>query len=153
MSNTYSQIHLHFVIAVKFRRRQISDDWKDSLYKYITGIIQAYGHKLLSINGMPDHVHILIGMRPTQSISELMQKTKSMSSKWINDQGLTTGKFEWQGGYAVFSLSKTEVPRVIQYIGNQEVHHSQQKFLEEYIHLLQQEDIEYDDRYLFTELE
>jgi putative transposase len=107
MPNTYSQIHIQTVFAVRFRIGLIQNEWKDDLYKYITGIIQHYDHKVLSINGMPDHVHIFFGMRPSQSLSDLMQDIKASSSKWINDKGFVKGRFEWQGGYGAFSYTKS----------------------------------------------
>lgn len=116
MPNTYTQIHIQTVFAVQNRQSLISKEWKDELYKYITGIIQHYDHKVLQINGMPDHVHILFGMRPTQSISDLMKQVKQDSSKWINDRRLTPGRFSWQAGYGAFSYSKQQLPNVIDYI-------------------------------------
>ena len=125
------------------------NNWKDELYKYITGIIQQNNHKLLAINGMPDHIHILFGLRPTQSISDLMQDVKGGSSKWINDNKLVNGKFSWQEGYGAFSYSKIEVPRVIQYIVNQTDHHRKRAFLEEYFELLKEFNVDFDDRFVF----
>ncbi len=107
MANTYTQIHLHLIFAVKGRQSLIQKNWKDELYKYITGIIQNHQHKLLSINGMPNHLHILIGYRPSQSLPDLLQDIKGDSSKWINTKGLIKGKFEWQSGYGAFSYSKS----------------------------------------------
>jgi REP element-mobilizing transposase RayT len=106
MANTYTQIHIQAVFAVQNLQSLISKAWKDELYKYITGIIQNYDHKVLQINGMPDHVHILFGMRPTQSISDLMKQVKQDSSKWINHCRLTQGRFSWQASYGAFSYSK-----------------------------------------------
>lgn len=103
MANTYTQIHIHFVFVVKYRQGLISILWKNELYKYITGIVQNFGHKLDIINGMPDHVHMLVGLRPNQSISDLMKTLKQHSSKWINNQKLLKVRFEWQEGYAAFS--------------------------------------------------
>jgi REP element-mobilizing transposase RayT len=153
MANTYTQIHIQAVFAVKNRICLIQKDWKDELYKYMTGIIQSYNHKMLAINGMPDHVHILFGMRPTQSLSDLMQDVKGGSSGWINKKRLVKGRFEWQEGYGGFSYSKSQVDGVISYIKNQEVHHKKKLFLEEYQELLQEFDVQYDERYIFKELE
>ena len=139
------------VFAVKYRQALIERSWKDELYKYITAIIQNRTHKLLIVNGMPDHIHILIGMRPTQSLSDLMQHIKGDSSKWINEREFTKGKFEWQEGYGAFSYSRAQVPDVIAYIKNQEQHHSKIRFREEYFDLLKQFDIDYDERYIFKE--
>ncbi len=144
MANTYTQIHLQFVFAVKYREGLIQSRWKDELYKYITGIVQNHNHKLLAINGMPDHIHLLVGLRPSQSISELMQDVKGDSSKWINQNKLVKGKFEWQEGYGAFSYSKSQVPDVIRYIQNQELHHQKKTFAEEYLEFLNKFEIEYD---------
>ena len=133
MANTYTQIHIQFVFAVKYRNGLIHSSFKDELYQYITGIIKANNHKLLAINGMSDHTHILIGMRPTQSISELMQIVKANSSKWINEKMFLKVKFEWQEGYGAFSYSKSHVQNVINYIQNQEERHKTKSFQEEYL--------------------
>lgn len=152
MSNTYTQIHIHFVFAVKFRESNIHPSWKDELYKYITGIIQNNNHKLICINGMPDHVLILIGMRPTQSISDLLQDIKGSSSKWINEKKFLKKKFEWQEGYGAFSYSKSQVENVIAYILNQEQHHMKMTFRDEYIEFLTKFEIDFDEKYIFKEL-
>jgi putative transposase len=151
MPNTYTQIHIQFVFAVKFRKALIEDSYKQELYQYITGIVQSYGHKMLAINGVADHIHIFIGMRPTQSISDLMQDIKGNSSKWVNDKKFLKVKFEWQGGYGAFSYSKSHVQNVINYVKNQEKHHSKQTFRDEYIEFLKKFDIEYDERYIFQD--
>jgi len=153
MANTYTQIHIQAVFAVQNRRCLIDRKWKDELYKYITGIIQNYDHKVLQINGMPDHIHILFGMRPTQSLSDLMQKVKQDSSKWINNKGFVNGRFSWQEGFGGFSYSKSQLPRVIHYIQNQENHHKKKSFLEEYIDVLKDFKIEFDNRYIFKPIE
>ncbi|MEQ8530677.1 MAG: IS200/IS605 family transposase [Imperialibacter sp.] len=153
MPNTYTQIHLQIVFAVKYRQGLIEKAWKDDLYKYITGTIQSYDHKMLAINGVEDHIHILIGMRPTQSLSDLLQDIKSGSSKWINDNKLTKRKFAWQEGYGAFSYSKSHVPNVIRYIHNQEEHHRKKSFLEEYDEFLKKFEVAYHRRYIFKEPE
>ncbi len=151
MANTYTQIHLQFVFAVKNRNALIHKEWKDELFKYITGIVAAYNHKLLAINGVEDHIHILVGMRPTQSVSELLQDIKGSSSKWINDKKFLKSKFEWQQGFGAFSYSKSDVKSVIKYIENQEIHHNKQTFHDEYIEFLNEFDIEYDTKYIFLD--
>ena len=151
MPNTYTQIHIQFVFAVKFRKALIEDSYKQELYQYITAIVQSYGHKMLAINGVADHIHIFIGMRPTQSISDLMQDIKGNSSKWVNDKKFLKVKFEWQGGYGAFSYSKSHVQNVIKYVKNQEKHHAKQTFRAEYIDFLKKFDIEYDERYIFQD--
>jgi len=152
MANTYTQVHLHLVFAVKGRKSLIAKSWKDELYKYITGIIQNHNHKLLIINGMPDHLHILIGYRPTQSLSDLMQQIKGDSSKWINQNNLTKEKFEWQSGYGAFSYSKSQIADVITYIENQETHHKKISFKEEYINMLKKFEVEFNEQYIFEEI-
>ena len=149
MANTYTQIHIHSVFAVQGRKCLIGKDWKDDLYKYITGIIRNYGHKVLQINGMPDHVHVLFGFRPTQSLSDLMQQVKQDSSAWINRKGFLQNKFSWQAGYGAFSYSKSQLPGIIRYIQNQEEHHKKMTFTEEYVELLEKFEIDYDQRYIF----
>lgn len=152
MTNTYTQIHIQFVFAVKYRNAVIETSWKNDLYKYMAGIVKNNNHKLLSINGMPDHVHILVGLRPSQSISDLLQDVKGSSSKWINSMKLVKGKFEWQEGYGAFSYSKSHLGNVISYIENQEQHHKKKTFLEEYREFLDKFEVEYDEKYLFKEL-
>jgi REP element-mobilizing transposase RayT len=151
MANTYTQIHIQFVFAVKFRNGLIHASFKEELYQYVSGIIKANNHKLLAINGMPDHLHIFIGMRPTQSISDLLQDIKGSSSKWINEKKFLKVKFEWQEGYGAFSYSKSHVKNVIEYIQNQENHHKKESFREEYLKFLKVFEIEYDERYIFKE--
>ncbi len=152
MPNTYTQIHIQFVFAVKFRNGLINQSFKGELYQYISGILKQHNHKLLAINGMPDHLHIFIGMRPTQSISDLMQDIKGNSSKWINEKKFLKIKFEWQEGYGAFSYSKSHVNTVIEYIKNQEEHHKKESFRDEYLKFLKAFEIEYDERYIFRDL-
>jgi putative transposase len=152
MANTYTQIHLHLIFAVKYRESVILDSWKDELYKYITGIVQNNKHKLIVINGMLDHIHLLIGFRPIQSLSDLLQDIKGNSSKWINEKRFIRGKFEWQEGYAAFSYGKSQIKNVINYIENQEEHHKKKTFREEYIDFLNIFEVEYDEKYIFKEL-
>ena len=149
MPNTYTQIHIHAVFAVQNRISLISKTWEQRLYQYITGIIQNHGHKLLVINGMPDHIHILFGMRPTQSLSDLMRDVKGDSSLWINENKFVAGKFSWQEGYGAFSYSKSQIPAVATYIENQELHHKKKTFIEEYLKILQDFEIEYNENYIF----
>ena len=149
MANTYTQIHIQAAFAVLNRECIIRNSWKEELYKYISGIVQSNNHKLLSINGMPDHVHILFGLRPSQTIADLMHDYKGSSSKWINDKKLVQGKFSWQEGYGAFSYSKSEVPSFIQYIFDQTNHHKRKTFFEEYYAMLKEFEIDFDDRYIF----
>ncbi len=153
MGNTFTQIHIQSVFAVQNRVSIIRKAWKDELYKYITAIIQSNGHKVLAINGMPDHVHVFFGLRPTQSLSDLMQDLKGDSSKWVNDRGFVKGKFSWQEGYGAFSYSRSHVGKVTDYIRNQEEHHRKKTFIEEYTELLEKFGVDYDERYVFKPVE
>ena len=149
MANTFTQIHLQLVFAVKYRTALIHNSWKDELYKYITGIVQANDHKLLIINGIEDHIHILIGFRPHQSLSDLLQDIKGNSSKWINEKKFIKSKFNWQEGYGAFSYCRSHLKEVLTYIENQESHHKKITFLEEYKLLLKKYEVEFDERYVF----
>ena len=152
MANTFTQIYLQFVFAVQNRASLISPLWKDELYKYITGIIQKNRHKLIAINGMPNHVHVFIGYRPHQLIPELLQDIKGYSSKWINEKKFTVGRFQWQEGYGAFSYSDSQIDRVVRYIMNQERHHRRKTFREEYLELLKHFNISFDDRYILKDI-
>jgi putative transposase len=149
MANTYTQIHIQCVMAVKFRNSLIDASWKDQLHKYITGIVQNHGHKMLAINSMPDHLHLFFGFRPNQSLSDLMRIVKGESSEWINKQQFMPESFRWQEGYGAFSYSRSHVKTLINYVLNQEEHHSKRTFLEEYQLFLKQFEIDYDDQYIF----
>ncbi len=153
MSNTYTQIHIQIIFAVQYRRAMIDSIWKDELYKYITGIIQTQKHKLLIINGVADHVHILLGYRPHQSLSDLLQDIKGSSSKWINEKKFTRSKFAWQEGYGAFSYSHSHLSKVINYIKKQEQHHKKKTFMEEYKSFLKAYEVEFDERYILREPE
>ncbi|QEC77438.1 IS200/IS605 family transposase [Mucilaginibacter ginsenosidivorax] len=148
-NNTYTQLYIHFVFAVKFRASLISEKWDERLRLYMTAIVQNNGHKMIAINNMPDHVHLLIGLNPKQAIADLMRVLKSDSSEWVNKENLTAGKFQWQDGYGAFSHSKSEVDRVVKYILNQKKHHNEKTFLTEYRQLLKRFDIPYDEQYIF----
>ena len=128
MANTYTQIYLHIVFAVKGRHNLISKNWKDELYKYITGIVTNEGQKLIAINGMSDHIHILIGLKPDKSLSDLVRDIKANSSRFINEKNWINGKFEWQAGFGAFSYSHSQLTKVINYIQNQEEHHRKENF-------------------------
>jgi REP element-mobilizing transposase RayT len=152
MAGTYTQIHIQLVFAVKYRQRFIQKSWKEDLYKYMATIIQNNGHKVLQINGVEDHIHILIGYRPVKSLSFLMQELKRDSSKWINERRLCPKRFAWQEGYGAFSYRKSDVPGIIRYIQNQEEHHRKKDFKSEYKKLLEEFDINYDEYFLFKDV-
>jgi putative transposase len=152
MANTFTQIYLHLVFAVQNRVSLIHPDWKDELYKYITGIVQNNGHKLIAINGMPNHLHIATGYKPHQLIPDLLQDIKGSSSKWINKEKFVKGKFSWQEGYGAFSFSHSHIDRVVKYIINQEQYHKKQTFGEEYVQLLKKYDVLFDERYILIDV-
>ncbi len=150
---TYTQIHIHAIFAVKNRKCLIHESWRNDLYRYISGIIHNQGHRLLAINGMPDHIHIFFGMRPDQSLSDLMQDIKADSSKWINRSGFLTSHFLWQESFGAFSYSRSQTDRVVRYIHNQEQHHRKIVFREEYLEFLRRFGIEYDPRNILKDPE
>lgn len=153
MPNTYSQIYIQIVFAVKGRQNLLPTKNREELHKYITGIVQNREQKMLSIFCMPDHTHILVGIQPSISISDLVRDIKSGSSKFINDNGWINGKFNWQEGFGSFSYSRSQIDTVIKYILNQEEHHKKKTFKEEYIDFLKKFEVEYDERYLFEWIE
>ena len=149
MANTYSQISIHAVFAVKFRENCITKEWRNELHQYISGIIINKGAKSLAVGGWLDHVHIFFGMPPTINISEFISAVKASSSKWINEMHFVKGKFQWQSGYGAFSYSKSQRDTVIKYITNQEEHHQFKTFREEYNKMLVDLEIDFDAKYLF----
>jgi putative transposase len=153
MPNTYTQIYVQIVFAVKGRQNLIAKQSREELHKYITGIVQKRGQKMLAIFAMPDHVHILIGMKTGIAISDLVRDIKAVSSKFINENNWVRGRFNWQEGYGAFSYSKSSIDTVIKYILNQEEHHKKQTFKEEYIEFLEKFEIENDEKYLFEWIE
>ncbi len=153
MANTYTQLHIQFVFAVKFRKAVLDPAWDSRLRNYITAIVQNNGHKMLAINNMPDHLHMLIGLNPIKSPSALMQLVKGDSSEWINKTKLTKYPFRWQEGYGAFSYAKSDLGIVINYIHTQQEHHAKTTFLNEYRKMLDDAAMEYDERYIFREVE
>ena len=152
MANTYHQIYLQTVFAVKYRKARIQKSWKEKLFGVIGNLINETGCKTIIVNGVEDHVHCFIGLKPVVSVSELMKTVKAKSSKYINDHSLTPSRFEWQEGYGVFSYGQSQVDRVYKYILNQETHHKKQTFREEYQKFLKYFKVEYDERYVFQEM-
>lgn len=153
MANTYSQCYLHLVFAVKNRKSLISKSWKESLEKYISGIVQGEGHKLLAIGTMPDHIHIFIGYNMNQLIPDLVECIKTSSNKWINVNQVTPFSFSWQKGYGCFSHSQSQIDSVVKYIFNQESHHKKKSFKEEYLEILAKNSVSFDVKYLFDFLD
>ena len=153
MANTFSQIYIQTVFAVSSRMSLITPAFKEDLNKYITGIVRNQGQKLISINGMPDHLHILIGLRPWMALADLVRDIKADSSTYVNRNRWVRGKFSWQEGYAAFSYGHSQLNTIISYIQNQEKHHSRRTFRDEYLTLLRKFDIAFDDKYVFKFIE
>ncbi len=149
MANTFTQLYIQIVFSVRSRASLIKDQWRENLHRYITGIVQNKGHKMLAINSMPDHIHIFVSMKPDAALSDLVRDIKSNSSKWINDEKSKHVKFEWQEGYGAFSYSHSQIGDVISYIRNQQEHHRKKPFREEYLDFLRKFGISYDPKYLF----
>ena len=149
MAGTYSQIYIQIVFAVKGRQNLISKSWKNELNKYIAGIVKGKDQKPIIVNGMPDHIHVFVGLKPVIAISDLVRDIKNNSSKFINEQKFVAGKFSWQEGYGAFSYSHAQIKQVYEYILNQETHHQTRTFRKEYEELLNKFEIEFNDKYLF----
>ncbi len=149
MANTYTQLYVHVVFSVKGRQALIPERHKAELHKYITGIITNKKQKLIQINSMPDHIHILIGVTPNTALSALVKDIKVNSTRFINQKRWTVGQFAWQEGYGAFSYSHSQIPKVAAYIENQETHHSRQTFRDEYLAFLEHFGIAYDLKYVF----
>jgi putative transposase len=149
MANTYSQIYIQVVFAVKGRESLIGSEWKDELYKYITGIVKNNNQKLLAINGISDHIHILLNIKPNIALSDLVRDIKANSSRFINEKRFVKGKFSWQEGFGAFSYSISQLDDVIRYIQNQEEHHKETDFKDEYLKYLKRFKIEFDENYVF----
>lgn len=153
MANTYSQIYIQIVFAVKERQNLIKKENREELHKFITGIVTNRNQKLLSVFAMPDHVHILVGLKPDISISDLVRDIKAGTSKFINNNKWNNEKFNWQEGFGAFSYSKSNIDNVIKYILNQEEHHQKKSFKDEYLDFLEKFEIEYNEKYLFEWIE
>ena len=152
MANTYHQIYLQTVFAVKYRAAVLDKVWRSTVQGVIGNLINETGCKTIIVNGVEDHMHCFLGLRPAVSISELMKEVKAKSSKYINDHNLTKERFEWQPGYGVFSYRQRDVDQIYHYVKNQEAHHQKQSFNAEYLDLLKEFEVEYDEQYLFKEL-
>jgi REP element-mobilizing transposase RayT len=152
MANTYHQVYIQVVFAVKYREAVIDNEWKSTLFGVIGNLINETGCKAIIVNGVEDHVHCFLGLKPVVSISELMKTVKAKSSKYINDNHLTKLRFEWQEGYGAFSYSHSQINVVYKYIANQEEHHKKQTFREEYLEFLDKFEVPFDERYVFEDL-
>ncbi|MCC6760038.1 MAG: IS200/IS605 family transposase [Chitinophagaceae bacterium] len=149
MANTYTQLYIHLVFAVKGRQHLIHSTWEEDLYKYITAVIQNDGHKLIAINGMPDHIHIVYGLKPSIAIADTVKDIKRATSNWIDKQNYCVGKFAWQEGYGAFSYSRSQLNDLVNYVLQQKQHHKKKTFKEEYVEMLERFGVDYDAQYLF----
>lgn len=153
MSNTFSQIYIHVVFAVQNRKAQIKATWENELYKYITGIVQNKGQKMLAINGTSNHIHFLIGMKPSCCLSDLVREVKKSSNSFIKENHFTPANFNWQEGFGAFSYSQSHLTTVINYIENQKIHHKKKTFKDEYIAMLKAFEIEFNEEFTFEWLD
>ncbi|MCU0327303.1 MAG: IS200/IS605 family transposase [Spirosomaceae bacterium] len=153
MAGTFSQIYIQYVFAVKGRENLLHKPWREEIFKYIAGIIREKNQKSIIVNGVADHVHVFVGLKPSMNISDLIRDIKNNSSKFINEQKFLRGKFSWQEGYGAFSYSHSQIDNVYRYILRQEEHHQQKTFKEEYLDFLQKFQVEYDEKYLFEWLD
>ena len=149
MADTFSQIYIQYVFSVKGRENLLQEPWRDDVFKYIAGIVKGKNQKPIIVNGISDHVHAFIGLKPSMNISDLVRDIKNNSSNFINEQKFQKGKFLWQEGYGAFSCSHSQIENVYNYIANQEKHHKKKTFKEEYIEFLHKFGIEYNEKYLF----
>ena len=149
MPNTYTQLYVQIVFAVKGRQNLIPKRHKEDVHRYITGIVQERGQKLLAVHCMPDHVHLFVGFALTIALSDLVRDIKRATSLWIKEKEIIKGAFYWQEGFGAFTYSQSQIKDVVEYILNQEVHHQKRTFNEEYITLLQKFDVPYEPDYLF----
>lgn len=153
MAGTFSQIYIQYVFAVKGRANLLQKPWRDEVFKYMAGIVKEKNQKPIIINGVSDHVHVFVGLKPTMSVADLVRDIKNNSSKFINKQKFIYGKFAWQEGYGAFSYAHSQMDNVYQYILKQEEHHCRKSFKEEYLDFLQKFEIGYDEKYLFEWIE
>jgi putative transposase len=149
MADTYARIYIHVVFAVEGRQNLIKPEHNEELQKYITGIVSAREQKLIAINNMPDHIHLLIGLRPEMSLSDLVRDIKANSSRFISEKRWVAGRFSWQQGFGAFSYSHSQIGTVVRYIQNQPKHHAKKSFREEYVEFLKKFNIDYEEKYIF----
>lgn len=152
MANTYNQIYIHLVFAVKYRDAVIDKSWRPELYQYLIGLIEHRDHKVYAIGGMSDHIHILVSLSPKQAVSSLVQEIKRASTLWIKEKRFIRHYFAWQEGFGAFSYGKSQLNNVVNYIQNQDIHHSKHSFRDEYISFLKLFDIEYDENFIFKQI-
>ena len=153
MANTFSQIYLQFVFAVKQRQSLIPVKHKEELHRYITGLVQNRKAKMLAVHCMPDHTHLFVGFKPTILIADFIKEIKVESNEFINEKQWKTGKFSWQEGYGVFSYSHSQIDRVVKYVLDQDIHHQKKTFRQEYLELLAKFELSFEERFLFDFIE
>ena len=153
MANTYSQIYIQVVFAVESRQSLISRENKEELHKYLTGVVTERQQKLLAVHCMPDHTHMLVGLRPSMALSNLVHDVKIASANFVNRQAWVAGRFGWQEGFGAFSYGHSQLTRIIRYIQNQEQHHAKLSFREEYLRFLRKYEIDHDERFVFKAVE
>jgi REP element-mobilizing transposase RayT len=153
MAGTFSQIYIQVVFAVKGRENLLQNPWRQDVFKYMAGIIKAKNQKPIIVNGVGDHVHLFIGLKPVTALSDLIRDVKNNSSNFINEKEFMKGKFSWQEGYGAFSYAHSQLDTVYQYIFNQEEHHRKKTFKEEYLDFLEKFEIAHEERYLFDWIE
>jgi len=153
MAGTFSQIYIQYVFAVNGRQNLLQKPWRDEVFKYISGIVKGKNQKPIIVNGLANHVHVFVGLKPSMAISDLIRDIKNNSTNFINEQKFLRNKFSWQEGFGAFSYSHSQIDDVYQYILNQENHHKKRTFREEYLEFLKKFEVEYDERYLFDWLD
>ena len=153
MAGTFSQIYIQYVFSVMGRNNLLQKPWRDEVFKYMSGIIEGKGQKSIIVNGVADHVHAFVGLKPSMSISDLIRDVKNNSTNFINDNKFLKHKFAWQDGYGAFSYAHSQIKNVYQYILNQEEHHKKVTFREEYLDFLEKFNVEYDEKFLFNWIE
>lgn len=149
MANTYTQLFVHIIFSTKGREKVLLKDFREELYKYISGILDHKNQKPFAVNGAIDHIHILVGIEPNISVSDLVRDIKHSSTNFIKEKNFIKHKFNWQKGYGAFTYSKSQIDSVVKYIMNQEGHHKQKSFEEEYLEFLKKFDVDYDSKYVF----
>ena len=153
MPGTFSQIYIQTVFAVKGRENLLDKKWRDEVFRYMAGIIKGKGRKPIIVNGVADHVHVFVGLKPSMSVSDLIRDVKNNSTNFINEKKFVKGKFSWQEGHGSFSYSHSQIEKVYNYILDQEEHHKKRTFREEYLKFLKEFNVEFDEKYLFQWME
>jgi REP element-mobilizing transposase RayT len=151
MANTYTSLHYHLVFSTKNRERWIAEEIEQRVWAYLAGVARENGLKAIMVGGIENHVHLLVGMRPTMTVSKALQLLKGASSHWFHETFPKFRLFQWQDGYGAFTVSKSQMPEVTDYIRSQREHHRTRTFEEEYVEFLRRHDVEFDERYVSTD--